>query len=389
MTQIAARRGPRTFLASVAVGLALSIAGCGGGDDAPASGNSGTQSSAPRAAGALSPTFVGITAPEVLPATDHDVEQALDAQAKAGIKLFRQPFLWQEIEPEEGSFDFSRYDRLVLTAAKYGIEVMPIVFGTPPREAAPKKPGAKITDTTAIPPRSDKRFAKFAAKLVRRYGHGGALWTENPDAKALPVTAWQVWNEPNLPAYWGGQPDAAEYTALLKTTATAIRADDPKAEILTGGIPNSRIGQSLLSFVQGMMKAGAAGSFDTLAVHPYAASASAVLTGAKEARDIAMKAGAGDIGVWITEIGWATGGPESSFTVTPDEQASLVADLLTQAGAQAKALKLRGVVYYAWRDSPRYEGGEDFWGLYTGLVTRENAVKPALSSFATAAKALQ
>jgi hypothetical protein len=386
ITSSPAPRGRRTFVTSIAVALVLALAGCGGGGDDGPQGSSGSASTT--TGSGLPATFVGITAPEVLPATDLEVEQALDAQAKAGIKLFRQPFRWEEIEPEKGKFTFEFYDRLVLTAAKYGITVLPIIFSTPEREAAPKKAGATITDTTTMPPRSNEHFASFAATLVQRYGSDGTIWAEHPDVQARPVTAWQVWNEPNLPAYWGGKPSASEYTALLKTAAQAIRSADPKAEILTGGIPNSKIGQPLLDFVRAMMKAGAAGSFDTLAVHPYAADAAAVLSGARQAREIAERAGADDVSVWITEIGWAAGGPGSSFTVSEAEQARLVADLYKQAAAGARQLKLRGVIYYAWRDSPVYPGGEDFWGLHTGLVKRDNSVKPALDAFAKAAKGL-
>ncbi|MEN0014304.1 MAG: hypothetical protein AAGC46_13125 [Solirubrobacteraceae bacterium] len=376
--------------ALVAAGLAFTFAltGCGSSPaDGPATG--ATASSTTTAQGSLPKGFFGVVAPELYPATDADLNQALDAQAKAGVGLLRQSFLWQYVEPEPGTFDYAKYDRLVGAAAQRGIAILPIIFGVSPGEGAKAKPGAKVTDTTTMPPLHDAHFAAYAVRLVQRYGPDGAFWKDHPKIPKLPITSWQVWNEPNLKAYWGGTPDATAYGKLLKTTAKAIRGADPKAQIVTAGLPNSKLGGSLSTYVRTMIKRAGTGSFDVLAVHPYAQSAADVLASAKQTEQVAEAAGAGDIGLWITEVGWATDAPSSPFTVGETQQAQLVGDLLRQSADQATALRLRGVVYYAWRDAPVYEGGTDFWGLHTGLVKRDNAVKPSLTTFADTIKAIR
>ena len=52
-------------------------------------------------------------------------------------------------------------------------------------------------------------------------------------------------------------------------------------------------------------------------------------------------------------------------------------------------MKLRGAVYYAWRDQQVYAGGKNFWGLHTGLNRVNGTAKPALASFRKAALSLR
>ena len=89
----------------------------------------------------------------------------------------------------------------------------------------------------------------------------------------------------------------------------------------------------------------------------------------------------------MTELGWASGGPPSRFTVGAAGQARLIGRVIP-ALAAARALGLRGFVYFGWRDAPPYAGGHDFWGLHTGLLSLEGARKPAFASFRTAVRAI-
>jgi hypothetical protein len=103
------------------------------------------------------------------------------------------------------------------------------------------------------------------------------------------------------------------------------------------------------------------------------------------ARRITASAEDGDVPIWVTEFGWATRpGPGSKMTVGPKTQARLLQAALPALAAQRARLRLRGIVYYAWRDAKPYPGGEDFWGLHTGLLDREGDAKPALRSFSRA-----
>jgi len=228
-------------------------------------------------------------------------------------------------------------------------------------------------------------MGKFAAALARRYGPDGSFWSSRPHLPRVPIRAWQPWNEPNLPVYWPPEPNARGYVRLLRETATAIKEVDPHSEIVSAGLANSRLGVPVDQYTREMFDAGAAAAVDTFAVHPYARDVPEAIASVDRAR--ALLHGLGhDRPIWVTEIGWASRGPSSPFTVGEDEQARLVRDALLQLANRRKELQLRGVVYYNWRDAiASFPNVHDFFGLHTGLLRPDESPKPALGAFSSAA----
>ena len=113
-------------------------------------------------------------------------------------------------------------------------------------------------------------MARFAQVLVRRYGSHGTLWTQRPDVPKLPIRSWQIWNEPNLKVYWGNRPNARAYVRMLRTVGKAIKRVDRRAEIVTAGLPPSKLkgATPLPRFIRSMYRAGGKSAFDTLGVRP-------------------------------------------------------------------------------------------------------------------------
>ena len=70
------------------------------------------------------------------------------------------------------------------------------------------------------------------------------------------------------------------------------------------------------------------------------------------------------------------------------QQAKLLEETLLALWRRREELRIRGVVYFNWRDSTPYAGGPDFFGLYTGLLRLDGEAKPALSSYKKVAKKL-
>lgn len=359
----------RAAVAAALAAGALVLAGCGA--DRPS-----TACVAP-----LPRDFVGIAAPELLTAARSARRRTMRAQHRAGARILRQLFDWSRIESVPGRYDLRAYDRLVEDAARAGMDLLPVLFRAPRFRALPGsgRAVARPLDLDAMAP--------LARLLARRYGPGGTFWRAHPDVAAHPVHAWQIWNEPNLDLYWGGRPDVRAYARLLRSSAAAIRAVDPRAEIVTAGLPNSRLGVPLTTFVRGLYDAGAGDAIDTVAVNLYATTPNGVLVDVRRVRQTMIEAGDATARVWITEFGWADRGPRSSFTIGGARQARYVRTTLRRAAASSRLLRLRGAVYYAWKDLPPYPGIGDFWGLHTGLLDSSGTPKPALAGFAAGAAA--
>ncbi len=91
-----------------------------------------------------------------------------------------------------------------------------------------------------------QEWQNFLRDAVARYGPNGTYWANEyteqfPGATPLPVTSWQVWNEPNLKKYFSPgatvQASAQKYATLLQLSHDAIKAVDPSAMIVLAGMP--------------------------------------------------------------------------------------------------------------------------------------------------------
>ena len=357
----------RSTAAAVAAVLCLLLAGACGSDDSVEERSD----------------FVGIVSEDVLAGDEDYRDETLEKQANAGIGLTRQTFDWARIELEPGKFDFSVYDPWVEQLAEKRMRVLPILFNPPAFHSSKPATGA---NRGTYPPKRPDDVTAFARALVERYGPKGSFW-EDTDAPKTPIRSWQIWNEPNLPIYWPAGPDARQYTELLGAAHRAIKKADPQAEVVTAGLPNSERGIPYQQYLGEMLDAGAGEVMDVMAIHPYATNVAGAMAAVRRTRR-SLSARGLDKPIWITEIGWATQGPESAFTVGMRGQADRIKELFTQVAKQRERLGLRGVVYYNWRDAEPFDGGFDFFGLHTGLLTLNAVEKPGFLAFEQGAEKL-
>jgi hypothetical protein len=339
-----------------------------------------------RAEAAVPQGFVGIVSDDVFAHTVAYRDKTLATQQRVGVTLMRMTFDWSLIEKRRGQYDFAYYDDAVITAAAHGIQILPVLFN-PPKflSSRPRRHAAPGT----YYPRHLADFGAFAAAVARRYGPTGTLWG-GPGTARVPITAYQLWNEPNLAVYSPPKPSAARYVALLRAGADGIRAVYPGAEIVSAGMPDSRLSRPrLYTFLAQMYKAGARGVFNTLAINPYSRTASGVLRILTKVRQVMHRYNDDGAQLWATEMGWSDRGPRSDYRVGPKAQAQRITQTIAAlAGARAR-LNLRGFIYYSWRDGhpypPRFK---DFWGLHTGLLRRNGTAKPAMAAFKRAVAAI-
>jgi hypothetical protein len=327
--------------------------------------------------------FVGVVSDDVFAGKPDYRDRTLATQQAIGVGLIRQTFDWARIEHGRGVYDFSAYDRFVAAAARHGIEILPVLFHPPPFRSAKPRHGAK--PGTYFPKRYSD-LGVFGAEVARRYGPGGTLWAKHPNLPELPITAYQVWNEPNLAAYSPPRPSAARYVSLLRATANGIRAVDPAAVIVSAGMPDSALSRpNLFRFVTAMYRAHAEDAFDVLAINPYAPTAPGLIRKLEKVRRIMVRFHDESSQLWVTEMGWADRGPRSAVTVGPAGQASRLAESIAALYRARERLNLRGFVYYSWRDGRTYAPRhQDFWGLHTGLLRLDGSRKPAFAAFKSA-----
>lgn len=102
---------------------------------------------------------------------------------EAGVGWVRVDFLWGDIEPQEGNFDFAKYDSIVELLRSKGIHILGILHYS--------ADWASGCGQWNCRPKDNKVFVNYASKVIQRY-------------KAQ-VKYWEVWNEPDSATYWKEQ----------------------------------------------------------------------------------------------------------------------------------------------------------------------------------------
>jgi hypothetical protein len=308
----------------------------------------------------------------VIPANDPDASE-IARMGTGKVGTLRINFVWGAVQPTAtSSFDWSHYDAIIGAAAEQGIRVLPTVYSSPSWAAK------KSNYPPSKPHMND--FRAFVQAAAQRYGADGTFWSEHPSTPKLPVIDWQLWNEVNSPSFWYRKPSAKQYVGLLRVFSGGIRSGDPSAKVILAGLfrtPQIKNGIDLDRFLPAIYQRKAKPLFDAVAVHPYATTPRDALDAVKEARKIMGRFKDRRTPIWITEVGWATGGnPPTALTVSPQRQASYLRQTYGLMAANRGRFKIAGVVWYSWRDVPG-----PIWFFHTGLFTQDFDPKPAWDAF--------
>jgi hypothetical protein len=300
--------------------------------------------------------------------------------AGSGIRTARADAFWPWAEPRAPflgmrSYTWRSFDDAVGLLAANDLRLLPeLAYSTLWSTTVPGDDHA--------PPVNDADYAAYAGAFARRFGRGGEFWSAHPELPALPVTAYHVWNEPNLQHFWRPQPDAARYARLYRAAREAIKRSDPDATVVLGGL--SPLADS---FVESAYAAEPAlrGNVDALAYHPYGATPAHVLKQVRRMRSTLDGLGEGAVPLWITELGWPTQGKGGLPSPLPDRTRAGNVSLLTDALLGSNC-DVDVVAAYQWVAAEREAGFDEHWmGIYrhdgtpteTGVAYRESVARNA------------
>jgi polysaccharide biosynthesis protein PslG len=314
----------------------------------------------------------GMSDPSLLTETASVQMSQLARMKTLGITSVRFDANWASVQPVgPNAFDWAQLDQAVQSALSAGMSVDLIIDGCPSWAALPSARGDEFAQ-----PASSAMYATWAADVVRRYGPKG-------------VRVYEIWNEPNIKAFWRPKPDPSAYTADLRAAYSAIKSIDPAALVVTGGLAPIIPGNynySPVNFLKSMYANGAKGYFDSVGYHPYSFPAlpntPAPMSGWSQMgdvypslRSVMISHGDAHKSIWITEFGAPSGGPAGVGQITQATE-------LKEGILDAKATAWIGALYiYTWQDSGVDQPAGHNW---FGLLTAQGAEKPAYSQVAKA-----
>jgi hypothetical protein len=279
---------------------------------------------------------------------------------------------WSSVESTNVSpdaFNWSSVDKslAVAQADAGGLELIATI-GSAPSWAAAYPDGP-------INPGYLDDFAEFVGALVERYDGDGLN-----DAPGSPVvTYWEFYNEPDnnssqAPVRWGD--DGDKYAEMLKAIYPVVKAANPQATVVFGGIAFDGFekdgGPFVLSFLTDVLDAGGGPYFDIMNFHYYPAFSGAWTTSqgtglpekTKFIRDVLGSYGISKP-VIITEAGWHSN-DDPVYPSNDEIQSRYVVELFVQSIAN----DVQVMIWWTLFDV----GG--FYPYDNGLVT--NAEPPLL-----------
>lgn len=312
---------------------------------------------------------------------------ALADMASMGVGWLRFDVQWNNVQSVNATtYNWADIDVLVNAAEAYHFKMLGILDYSPA--------WAATSTCTAAPrfcaPANPAQYATYAAAAATHYAPMG-------------VHAWEIWNEPNLASNWGPAANGASYEQFLKAAYVAIKAVDPTATVISGGLSpagtDSQGDVAPVTFLQQMYAAGAQPYMDGVGFHPYSFPAmplnyfgwnawSQMYSTTPSIRSVMIANGDANKPVWMTEVGAPTNGPgklessatDTTFAGSPDHvtealQALTMSEMMTTAESMPWAGPL---LWYSYKDDGTSTSTiENFFGV----VRADGSDKPAYYTY--------
>jgi len=270
------------------------------------------------------------------------------------VDTMRCSFGWDDYEPVRGQYDFAWLEEFASLADQYGIRLRPYIGYTPEWAGAPDSDGIVWNN----PPGDVQDWYNFVYQLA-------LALRDHPN-----VLSYEIYNEMNLSLWWDGSIE--QYRETLKQGAEAVRAADPDAQVLLGGLADPDY-----NWFRGVAEAGYARYYDILPFHAYPETWTDASVVAEdflgfEYRNLIReqaKHGEGEP-VWINEMGYATIPGR-----TEEDQANWWARAVSTFLAEPE---IEHIGVYEIKDlDPGVEAIGDDKNYYLGLTYRDRTKKLA------------
>lgn len=312
---------------------------------------------------------------------------------------------WPMISPRPDVFNYHGnspwnldHDVIVKAYHDQGMNFLPFLFQTP--EYATSAPAAVQKNRESYPPRDNAQMGDFVFQTVARYGsqkHPAAeLKTSDKKTGLNEINTYEIWNEPNLhDPNWGPWVGTmAQYNAMFRVAAAAVKRADPTARVTNGGaagIDIETMNSMLLPYADGKKPLD---FVDILNVHYYSgrvapeiatmdanADRSGAGKGANTFEDALRRLIAWrdknkpGLPIWMSETGYDSAGPSGTDEQTQAAQLPRVIMMALAAGVE------KVIVY-------RESGSTPSLFAASGVMRDDGSLKPSWFTYATMIRAL-
>ncbi len=287
-------------------------------------------------------------------------EQGMPQIINSGFGWVRDEIRWEIVEKTAGKYEIPEYyENFVNRAVKSGSKVVLILaYGNP------------LYDNGGLPTSKEgiKAYAEYCAFMAEHFKGR--------------VSAYEIWNEADLPVFTGGYAtNGKQYAEVLKAAYNAVSSYAP----VIGGTLTSLTYDSAERYLGEILSNGGGSYMDILGIHPYEndgyyADENAYTENFKIAKRLLNDYDCGDKPIWITEFGSSSNTAPTGYT----EKAQAIN--LVRASVIAKAEpSVEKMFLYNYRE---YGTEADKLNYHFGIVDYYYNAKPAYLSVSFMNKAL-
>ena len=241
------------------------------------------------------------------------------------VRLWDTETTWRDLEPTKGAFVWRKLSKQIETAQVLNAKVMMVLGGTPEWAG-----NGKPTDN----PKNIDDWRAYVKAVACKYGPS--------------ISAYEIWNEANLPTFYGGTP--AQMADLTAAACKEIRACNPNALVVAANTTSRAINSFAMFFPAYLAELKTRGwPADAYSVHSYPTASGGAddrIRGIGQFRTMLALSGAPFTTVFDSEINYGLAG--------------LGEDKVDITGDKAMALLSRTYI-----DSVRYGFGSTFWYVWT------------------------
>ena len=253
-----------------------------------------------------------------------------------GVTWGRMDISWNHVERESGIFNFTNYDIRIDNATAMGMEIL-VVLAYDNNAVEMDPDSEKYEDYIA--PSDVPKYVEYVNQTISHY-------------YPMNVTHFEIWNEPNLPLFWGGPWEDFYY--LFEETVKFIKTHFPDVFIVAPAI--SDMGHA---FLKQLFQEGYLQQCEAISFHTYHQYNEALIERIWQLRDLCkMFNYSGEL--WLTEAGFPTGG---TYIHAIDEQDQ--GDRLLKSITLSLALGIDREFWYTFKDGDHNQplNSESYFGL--------------------------
>ncbi|MBN1201314.1 MAG: LysM peptidoglycan-binding domain-containing protein, partial [Anaerolineae bacterium] len=181
------------------------------------------------------------------------MDQVMSKVSALGMNWVEQRIDWALYEPSAGNINWDPIDDMVNAMDGAGLNILLSVSSAPG--------WARDSDQESGPPTDYQTYANFIGELAARYKGQ--------------VDAYEIWSEQNLRREWNTTRgiSAASYVEMLRLAYASIKAADPAAIVVTGGLAPTGFNDGVNAiddrvYLRQMYEAGVADWSDAIGAHP-------------------------------------------------------------------------------------------------------------------------